>query len=250
MGLGTRKERIQFASLQHQSLEVFMEDGVPYCLKHISDVVRVHSGREIVEQRLAAVPAPHVKHLEDKVLDVLQAVRIALEVGKVVLNADMFDLLLQQVRFVQEEDDGDGGEALVVDDGVKDVAGLDEAVGDAVLHEDLVELAGRRQEQDGCHALEALKPLLPLRPLAADVDEAEGHVPDVDDVFLEGLGGLAGVQDIIQAGGVVLFSHSINFIQEVLNGVSQLKFSSPVERALNPTIFPQFFTWLNVLEKN
>ena len=36
----------------------------------------------------------------------------------------------------------------MVDDGVKDVAGLYQSVGDAVLHQDLIKLARRYQEQD------------------------------------------------------------------------------------------------------
>ena len=100
-----------------------MEDSVPYCLKHISDVVSVHSRCEVVEECFAATfPAPYVKHLEDEILNVVQRVGIPLEVGEVVLDANFLDLLLKQVRFVEEEDDGNIGEALVVDDGVKDVA--------------------------------------------------------------------------------------------------------------------------------
>ena len=135
---------------------------------------------------------------------------VPLEVGEVVLDTEVLDLLLQQVRFVQEEDDGDPREALVVDDGVEDVAGLHQPIGDAVLHQHLVELAGRRQEEDGRDLVEALEPLLPLRPLAADVHKAEGHAVDVDAVLVDALGRLTGVQDVLLLWVVILNREDIH----------------------------------------
>lgn len=70
-------------------------------------------------------------------LHVLQPARISPELGEVLADVDGPDLVHQQVGLVEEEDDGEVEEELVVDDGLKDVHALHQAVGAAVLHQDL-----------------------------------------------------------------------------------------------------------------
>jgi hypothetical protein len=149
-------------SLQHDVFQVLLQDRVLHSMKHEADVLGVYGGGEVVEQGLAAVPALPVEALHQVALDVLQPVRVALEIWEVLLNAHRLHLLHQEVHLVEEEDDGDVEEELVVDDGLEDVHGLHQPVGAPVLHEDLVILARGHHEQDRCDAVEALEPLLAL----------------------------------------------------------------------------------------
>lgn len=56
-----------------------------------------------------------------------------------------------------------------------------------VFREHLIELRTRNKEQYRRDRVEALRPLLPLSALAADVDEHEGDIVDVDRAFRDAL---------------------------------------------------------------
>ena len=187
------------SSLQHDVLEVLLQDGVLDRVEDEADVLRVDGGGEVVEEGPAAVPPSPVEALHQVGLHVLQPVRVALEVGEVLADADRSHLLHQQVHLVEEEDNGDVGEELVVGDGLEDVHGLHQAVGAPVLHQDLVVLAGRHHEQDGGDAVEALEPLLPLGALAAHVHHFEGDLLDDKVVLHDPLCSLPGQQDVLPA---------------------------------------------------
>lgn len=85
----------------------------------------------MVVDRLFRVLAHVRKHLQDEVLHVQDRVRVAgkLRIVPADVRVRVLDLLRQQVRLVQEQDDRDAGEGRVVDDRVEDVARLFEAVG-------------------------------------------------------------------------------------------------------------------------
>lgn len=84
----------------------------------------------MVVDRLFRVLAHVRKHLQDKVLHVQDRVRVAgkLRIVPADVRVRVLDLLRQQVRLVEEQDDRDAGEGRVVDDRVEDVARLFEAV--------------------------------------------------------------------------------------------------------------------------
>lgn len=123
--------------------------------------------------------------------------RLPCVLGEVVLDGHRFDLFLEQVRLVEEKDDGDVAEDAVVDYSLEDVERLHEAVGLAVLHQHLVELAGRNQKEDGGDAIEALEPPAALRPLAAHVHHFEGYVLDLEIVLVYAFGGLTCQQNVL-----------------------------------------------------
>lgn len=127
-----------------------------------ADVLCVDGCGEVVEQRLAAVATLALEALHQVVLHVLQSLRVSAEVGEVLANAHLSYLFHQQVHLVEEQDYGDIGEELVVDNGLKNVHGLNQAVGMPVLHQHLVVLAGRDHEEDGGDSVKTLEPLLPL----------------------------------------------------------------------------------------
>lgn len=123
-----------FPSLQHDVLEVLLQDGVFDGVEHKADVLGVDGRGEVVEERLAAVAPLAVEALHQIGLHVLKSVRIAPEVWEVFPDAHLAHFLHQQVHLVEEENDGDVGEELVVYDGLKNVHGLHQAVGAPVLH--------------------------------------------------------------------------------------------------------------------
>lgn len=108
--------------LEHELLEVVVENGVLDVPEHQPDVLRVDGRGEVVIQGLLCGVAPlGLEALHHEGLHVRQAVLRPGVLGKVVFERDELHLLLQQVRLVQEEDDGDADEDAVVDDGLEDV---------------------------------------------------------------------------------------------------------------------------------
>lgn len=191
-------------SLQHDVLQILLQDGVLHSMKHEADVLRVDGGGEMVEQWLAAIPSLAVETLDQVALDVLQPVGVTFEVWEVLLDADGLDLLHQEVHLVEEQDDGHVEEQLVVDDRLKDVHGLHQPVGAPVLHEHLVVLTGGHHEQDRCDSVEALEPLLALRPLATHVHHLKGDFFNNEVMFHNALGGFPCQQDVLLTGKVIL----------------------------------------------
>lgn len=191
-------------SLQHDILQVLLQDGVLHSMEHEADILSVYGGGEVVEERFAAVSSLPVKALDQVALDVLQPVGVALEVGEVLLDADGLHLLHQEVHLIEEEDDGDVEEELVVNDCLEDVHGLDQPVGAPVLHEDLVVLTGRHHEQDRRDPVKALEPLLALRPLATHVHHLKGDFLNNKVMFHNALGGFPRQQNVLLTRKVVL----------------------------------------------
>lgn len=108
--------------MEHELFEVVMEDGVLDVPEHQPDVLRVDGRGEVVVQGLlGGVASLGTETLHHERLDVRQAVLLPFVFRKVVLERNALNLLLQQVRLVQEEDDRDVDEDTVVDDGLEDV---------------------------------------------------------------------------------------------------------------------------------
>lgn len=117
------------------------------------NVSGVHSRSEVVIQGLVIVALLHRKEVENEAFDIFNVHRIAFElvdifsdlvailvlVLKVLGNVQLSPahLVLQQVHLVEEEDEGDGGEDAVVDDGVKDVSSFLKSIHLSILQQDL-----------------------------------------------------------------------------------------------------------------
>lgn len=114
-----------------------MQDGVLHILEHMLDVFCVDGCCVVVEEWLAPVSSPAVKHLQQEFLHCCKVVGITCKVWKKVFDVDLGHLLLQEVHLVEKEDDGDTAEGLVVDDRFKNVARLHQAVGLPVFLENL-----------------------------------------------------------------------------------------------------------------
>lgn len=184
-----------------------MQNSVLHILKHVLDVFCINCRCEVVKQRLAAFSPAGVEHVEQEGLDICYGVRVTLKLGNIFLNAYMFNLLSEEVHFVEKENNRHIAEGLVVDDCLEYVTGLDEAIGLAILHKDLVKLTRRRQEQDGGYALETLKPFLALRPLPSHINEHKGDALNQNLVFVDTFGGLTSMQDVQLDWNVALKTH-------------------------------------------
>jgi len=131
--------------LEHELFEVVVEDGVLDVPEHQPDVLRVDGRGEVVVQRLLGGVAPlGPEALHHERLDVQQVVLLPFVLGKVVLERNALHLLLQQVRLVEEEDDGNVDEDAVVDDGLEDVERFAQPVGLPVLHQHLAKTTAQR----------------------------------------------------------------------------------------------------------
>lgn len=97
-----QQSRGRSPSLQHDVLEVLLQDGVLDGVEHEADVLRVDGRGEVVEERLAAVPPLPVEALHQVTLHVLQPVRVALEVREILLDADSLYLLHEKIHLVEE----------------------------------------------------------------------------------------------------------------------------------------------------
>lgn len=100
----------------------------------------------MVKKRFRSNHPPFVEQCQLELLNLLEVVRIAVELLKRVLYANVLHLFGEQVGFVEEENDRDFDERLIVDDRVEDVARLNETVRLSILVDHLVELARRDEE--------------------------------------------------------------------------------------------------------
>lgn len=115
-----------------------MQNGVFDVPEHQADVFSVDGGGEVVIQWLGLLLAAlFAEALDQKALDVRQAAGIAGKLREIVFDGHLLHFRLQQVRFVQEQDDRNVAEHPVVDNGFEDVEGLAEPVGLPILHQHL-----------------------------------------------------------------------------------------------------------------
>lgn len=120
-----------------------MQDGVLDITENQSNVLCINGcGEVVVEWLLLLVPALVTETLHQELLHVCQTVGVPFILRKVVFYGHAFDLLLQQVCLVEEENDGDVAEDTVVDYRLEDVERLHEPVCLPVLHQHLVKFAG------------------------------------------------------------------------------------------------------------
>lgn len=85
--------------------------------------MRVDGGGEVVVERGLGLAAHVREHVEQEQLHVAQAVRVARELRVEPADVGLLaaHLARQQVRLVQEQDDGDAFEVHVVHDRVEDI---------------------------------------------------------------------------------------------------------------------------------
>jgi len=95
----------------------------------------------------------------ENVVASLAVVVAAVVVGEVVVHGTDWELLLEAVNLVEEEDDGRLDEPARVADGVKQGQGFLHAVDSLVLKQELVVLGDGDKEEDGGDVFEAVNPL-------------------------------------------------------------------------------------------
>lgn len=99
-----------------------MKDGVLDITEHQPDVFSVDGCGEVVVQWLLLILTPlFAEAIHQEALDICQACGVPRKLREIVFNRYMRHLLLQQVRFVKKQDDGDVAENPVVHNGLKDV---------------------------------------------------------------------------------------------------------------------------------
>ena len=91
-----------------------------------------------MEQCPVPVPPHVVEHVQEETLHVLDLERVPPEKREVLGKVGVRQLRPQQVRLVQEEDDGDLLETLVVDDRVEDITAFFETGSSPIFNYHLV----------------------------------------------------------------------------------------------------------------
>jgi len=152
-------------------------------LKDAFDIVRV-SGASRVEEDVAGLV---VVHLDEFVLDEFDSV-VVVSASSVVREAkfEVVDeyLVLEEIDFVEEDDDRFVAEPSTVAEVVEELNRLVHSVHGFVFEQSLVVFAEGQAKDDRPDSFEAVDPFLPLRPLAADVDEPKRVFADIkNDLF-------------------------------------------------------------------
>eukprot|EP01136_Pigoraptor_vietnamica_P040514 Opistho-1_new@12503 len=219
--------------------EVVLDDDVRDGGKHKLDVVRVRRAREVRVDLLLVAPVHLLKLLLDKVLGGLRVAGLASVLGEAHGEGRLGDLLGEEVRLVEEENDRRLEEPLRVADGVKQLDALVHAVRRLVLREHLVVPAQRRAKNDRRHILKAVNPLLALGPLATDVKHPEEEAL-VLEVRLDNASRLdTRAQHVLLAGHVVGRRNAVNAVEVVLRGVVELELGRARKARLNTAVLPE-----------
>ncbi len=180
-----REVTISSLSDLHNVLNVSRKDRILNNIKDYFNILSVRCRGEMAIKLLGLVLPNGVEHAHHETLHVFKPVWVPGEIWEVVADAAVLDLVYEEIRLVEKEDDRYTAEAPVVDDRVKDIDAFHQTVGDAVLKEGLVEGTGGDEEQDGGDFIKALEPLVSLGTLPAHVNKAEGDPFDVNEVFVD-----------------------------------------------------------------
>ena len=174
----------------HKILNVSRQYCILDNVKNYFNVFSVCGRGEVAVELLALVRSYGVEQHHEVLLNVREVAGVPAEIGKVVADGLVSDLLNEEVGLVEEEDHRDAAETPIVDNRVKDVDALDDSVGHAVLEETLVKRTRRHHEQNRRHLVETLEPLLSLTPLAPHIHKFKRDPLDVDVVLLDPACGL------------------------------------------------------------
>lgn len=104
-------------------------------------------------------------------------------VGEVVLHWADWELLLEAIDLVQEEDDGCLDEPPGVADGVEECESFLHTVDSLVFEKELIVFGDGDKEENGGDVLEAMNPLLSLRSLTTNVEHSVGQVTNDESSF-------------------------------------------------------------------
>lgn len=130
------------------------------------------------EVKYEALDIGGAERVSSKFVNVLSDLSDIFKLGKVVADVHAFlaHFILQQIHLVEKENEWDVCKDSIVDDRVKDVPRLLKSIDVTIFQQNLIELRGRRQEEDSGDVVETLEPFLTLSPLTSDIDEEERYV--------------------------------------------------------------------------
>lgn len=134
-------------------------------------------------------------------------------VWEVVLHWAHWELLLEAVDLVKEQDDGRLDEPPRIANGVEQCEGFLHAVDRLVLEEELIVLGDGDEEEDCGDVLEAMDPLLPLRALSTDVEHAICQVANDEGRLGDTRGLDTRPEDILVVGDVVWGGDAIDGVE-------------------------------------
>mmetsp|Transcript_29929 Transcript_29929/g.75307 ORF Transcript_29929/g.75307 Transcript_29929/m.75307 type:complete len:206 (-) Transcript_29929:354-971(-) len=137
------------------------------------------------------------------------------------LGRDALNLFLQQVRLVEEENDGHGGQHGQRHHVVEEFDRLFHAVDVEVLHKGQVVVVQRGAVQQAFDILKAVQPLASLVPLPSNIQNLEQNIVDVQVVFDDARCADTGTQAVILRGHKVLLCQALHFTEKIGGAVGQ-----------------------------
>jgi len=146
-------------------------------------------------------------------------------VREVVLHWADWQLLLESINLVQEQDYRGLDEPSRIADRVKKSKGLLHTIDGLVLKQKLVVLGNGNEEEDGCDILEAMDPLLSFRSLSSHIEHAISKVSD-DEGGLRDTSSLdTRSENILVVGHIVWLSDTLDVVEVVSGRIVQLVLS-------------------------
>mmetsp|Transcript_19147 Transcript_19147/g.30331 ORF Transcript_19147/g.30331 Transcript_19147/m.30331 type:complete len:256 (-) Transcript_19147:205-972(-) len=153
-------------------------------------------------------------------------------------NRHTQNLVMKQIRFVEEQNEGNIGEPFAVHLLVEHLSGDHHGIL-LILKRELIITRQRHYKDDARHIAKEVDPFSPLVALPADVANLESVVFDYKVLLLHACGSIANHQQIRVVGHVFSAGHAVQFIEEVLRGIRHTDFVSNFKHSLNDSVRPQ-----------
>lgn len=135
------------------------------------------------------------------------------EVREVVLHGRNWELLLESIDLVQEQDDGCLDEPARVANRVEESEGFLHSVDGLIFKEKLVVFGNSDKEEDGGYVLKAVNPLLSLRSLSTNIEHSICEVSNNERSLSDTSSLDTGSEDILVVGHIIALGDSLDVIE-------------------------------------
>jgi len=206
---------------QTAKTQVFLDDDVINGCHNEADLGGIGGAGEVGVDLLGLVLVQADESVEDVVAG-QSIVVTTFEVREVVLHGADWELLLESIDLVQEEDDGGLDEPAGVADRIEQSQSFLHTIDSLILEKKLVVLGNGNKKQDRGDVLEAMNPLLSLRSLSTYVEHSVCEVAD-DEGCLGDTSSLdTRSKDILIVGHVITLGDTLDVVEVVSGRIVQL----------------------------
>jgi len=211
----------QMVSNQSIVFECILDDGMLHIVKHLLHIVLVRGARNVGVQ-LLRVPLTQFDLTDILLFDIFRSFLVgvvAVILWKAHRQRFMFDFLLEQIRFIQKQDERGGSEVAGIGHDIEQLEGFRHRIQLILFIQILIVTRQRRHKQDTVHRVEAMNPFVPLRSLSADIIDVEHCVFDREGLIPHSCSGYSGQQNVLFCGPILGVIYPIHIIEEVRGGI-------------------------------